>query len=211
MNKPHPCQLILLFHVDDDLSYTLEQLFGSRDWINIDLAKFDNICKLRNLIDKNRSKFPINICLQHGHCLLGRNVLMQICMNNRQYRFNVVIHCNEYIPKSIQPVCILNMDYILLQKDAYIPWHSSIFKDLHISEYEACRSTCNIVGISHRDDEPFFEWKESSIATKHALDASRDRIRDRCSKVFQELMEVTWHPDRIKRLLNVYNVDWVES
>jgi hypothetical protein len=199
----NPCKLIILFHKDDGLSSTLERIFENQKWIEFDLAENNDINMLRILIiTQGRSHMnPLNICLRHGHYKSGKKYLDMICMNNRQYIFNAVIHCNEFIPRSVQACSMLNADYILLKKKSWRHgWPPNIFKTLNIPEDKVRESTCDLVGV--RYNKSFIEWRDENEL------ASCTRTRERCALIFEELVKVVWHPDRVKKMLDFNGMDF---
>ena len=106
--------LILLYHRHvNDVSGTLEQIFKSPIWIDIDMSNKDHIRHLDRLTSKSYSRTrigkPINIYLRNVH--YASKQLRFICDNSKMYMFNVVVHCSN--TGSISPACVVNMDYIL--------------------------------------------------------------------------------------------------
>jgi hypothetical protein len=199
----HPCPLTVLFHADAGVEATLEQLFQSRTWTHVDLATMTHspLKKFKKRLFGQTGNEIRNVCIRHpGHrhktSMCSRAFLNSMYANSRCLRLKVVVHFNEFVAGSLGPMCICNADWILVKKRG--PgnghgWDPHLFDAAGVPLERVDTSTCDLVGVtldyaSHRmafvevrfEDEP----------------AARERIRARCAAIAEELMQVTWRPDR---------------
>ena len=202
----HPCPLTVLFHADADVESTLEQIFQSRTWTHVDLTTMTQspLEKFKKRLSASDKPDVLNVCIRHPsrHHQMGmhqQHFLNAIYANSRCLRLKVVVHFKEFVAESLNPTCLCNVDWILVKKRG--PgnghgWDPRLFDAAGVPLERVGTSTCDLVGVyasHHRmvfvevrfDDEP----------------AARERIRTRCTAIAEELMQVTWHPDRVRRMI----------
>ena len=81
------------------------------------------------------------------------------------------------------------MDHVVVEKRGRrLLWPRAMFNEFYD---EAVRSTCDLVGIDLQK-RAFAEYRLEGEG------ASAERCRERCARLFRELVEVTWHPARFR-------------
>ena len=190
--------LIVLFHANAGIEYTLEQIFQSLTWTHIDMATMtqspiDNFKKRLHSIEKPPEVLNVYIRYQPN---VYQGFLNNIYVNSRCLRLKVVVHFNEFVHESLTPMCLLNSDWILVKKRGINHgWNTRLFEATGIPLEQVDASTCDLVGAN------FTSHCAEFVELRYEDEASRDRIRSRCAAVTEELMQVTWHPDRVRRLI----------
>lgn len=197
--------LILLFHADAGIESTLEQIFQSRTWTHIDMATM-TIGNLKNLRSIEKTVLNVYIRYKSG---VHQSFLNNIYANSRCMRLKVVVHFNVFVHESLTPMCLCNADWILVKKSDMGGFSVSkscarLFEATGISLEQAETSTCDLVGIKINYTSYCTEFVE---VRDEYEPASRDRIKSRCTTIAEELMQVTWHPDRLRRITTLSTTD----
>lgn len=215
----HPLWLIALFHADEGVDSTLEQIFGSRMWTDVDMAADDGGTRrfsrknLRRLLSFGRDfRQPepavavANVCIRMRRLHRGdlpadrRQFLQHVYMNSRQHCLRVVVlFPPEVDPASLHPLCALNADCVLLRKRGRLHgWDPRLLAAARIPEDRVGASTCDLVGVTDRGAFVELRFEDEAEARK--------RARGRCARIAEELMRVMWHPDRVRRRLALDDV-----
>ena len=189
-------RIVVLYHRENpQLPGVLRGLLGASEWLELDLADLGGfvhleIQRLHFLSRKSPDGPPVPVLLRHGNHRSGRRLVDHLCcLSSKNLR--VVVHCTEYVSGFHGWYYMSNMDHVVVEKrggGGRLRWPRPVLREF---EGAARRSTCDLVGIDLRR-RAFAEYRFEDDA------ASRERCRERCACVFEQLMAAAWHPVRFR-------------